>query len=130
MTSSAQEIYTILVRRIIRDHYPREKALPSERDIADEFETSRTVIRGVLKRLESEKYVEMVSPRKRRISSAQPASVFDPGSKLVGIIGANNSLAGPDGELFISQRRIRGLFRQLDDSGLSSLNLSASCLPP
>ena len=62
MTSSAQEIYTILVRRIIRDHYPREKALPSERDIADEFETSRTVIRGVLKRLESEKYVEMVSP--------------------------------------------------------------------
>ena len=70
MTSSAQEIYTILVRRIIRDHYPREKALPSERDIADEFETSRTVIRGVLKRLESEKYVEMVSPRKRRISSA------------------------------------------------------------
>lgn len=129
MTSSAQEIYTILVRRIIRDHYPREKALPSERDIADEFETSRTVIRGVLKRLESEKYVEMVSPRKRRISSAQPASVFDPGSKLVGIIGANNSLAGPDGELFISQRRIRGLFRQLDDSGLSSLNLSASWPP-
>ena len=129
MTSSAQEIYTILVRRIIRDHYPREKTLPSERDIADEFETSRTVIRGVLKRLESEKYVEMVSPRKRRISSAQPASVFDPGSKLVGIIGANNSLAGPDGELFISQRRIRGLFRQLDDSGLSSLNLSASWPP-
>ena len=38
MTSSAQEIYTILVRRIIRDHYPREKALPSERDIADEFD--------------------------------------------------------------------------------------------
>ena len=126
MQYSAQEIYVILVRRIVREHYSRETALPSERDIADEFETSRTVIRGILKRLETEGYIEMISPRKRRISPDQPTSIFNPESRMVGVIGANYSIPGPEEKLIVSQRRIRGMFNRLDRLGLSTLNLSVS----
>ncbi len=129
MTRSTQDIRTILVRRIIREYYSRETTLPSERDIADEFATSRTVIRGILKNLESEGYLEMISPRKRRISPAQPAPVFDPASKLVGVLGANDTVAGPEDKLYISRRRIRGIFSRLNESGLSSLTLSVSWPP-
>ena len=126
MQYSAQEIYIILVRRIVRESYSREAALPSERDIADEFETSRTVIRGILKRLDAEGYIEMLSPRKRRISPDQPTSIFNPESKMVGIIGVNYSIPGPEEKLIVSQRRIRGMFNRLDKLGLSTLNLSVS----
>lgn len=126
MQYSAQEIYIILVRRIVRESYSREAALPSERDIADEFETSRTVIRGILKRLEAEGYIEMISPRKRRISPDQPTSIFNPESKMVGVIGVNYSIPGPEEKLIVSQRRIRGMFNRLDKLGLSTLNLSVS----
>ena len=50
MESRQQEIYAILVRRIVRGEYSEETTLPSERDFADEFETSRTVIREVVKK--------------------------------------------------------------------------------
>lgn len=129
MKYTTQELYTVLVRRIVREHYSRETALPSERDIADEFEASRTVVRGILKRLEEEGYIEMISPRKRRISPGQPTSVFDPESQMVGIIGASYSAPGPEEKLIVSQRRIRGIFQRLDSLGLSTLNLSVSWPP-
>ncbi len=129
MMHSTQEIYTILRRRICREFYPREGTLPSERDIADEFEASRTVIRGILKRLESEHYLEMISPRKRRVSASQPPTVFHAGSRLVGVIGASDFIAAPVEQLFVSQRRIQGIFKRLNEGGLSSLNLSHSWPP-
>ncbi len=129
MKYTAQEIYTILVRRIVREQYSRDNSLPSERDIADEFEASRTVIRGILKKLTDAGYIEMVSPRKRRISPAMPTSIFDPDSKMVGIIGASYSTPGKEDQLIISQRRIRGVFNRLDELGFSTLNLSVSWSP-
>lgn len=129
MKHSSQEVYAILLRRIVREFYSREAALPSERDIADEFGTSRTVIREILKKLEAEGYIEKVSLRKRRISPDQPTSVFDPASRLVGVIGHNDSAQAAEERLFISQRRLRGMFSRLGEFGLSTLSLSLSWSP-
>lgn len=129
MKSRQQEIYAILVRRIVRGKYSEETTLPSERDFADEFETSRTVIREVVKRLHSEGYIEMVSPRKRRITPGQSPAVFDRNSRIVAMIGAQTILETQAEELCVSRRRQYGLFMRLQELGFSTSHLSISWPP-
>ena len=131
MKSREQGIYAILVQRIVRGIYSEDEMLPSERDFADEFETSRTVIREVMKRLKSEGYIEMASPRKRRIAPGQPAAVFSRKSRMVAVIGANRSGQEDTREekLYVSWRRIRGIFMRLEEFGLSTFSLSISWPP-
>lgn len=129
MKSRKQEIYTILVRRIVRGKYSEEAMLPSERDFADEFETSRTVIREVMKRLHAEGYIEMASLRKRRITPGQSSAVFDRNSRIVAMIGAQTILETQAEELCVSRRRQYGLFMRLQELGFSTSHLSISWPP-
>lgn len=129
MESRQQEIYAILVRRIVRGKYSEETTLPSERDFADEFETSRTVIREVVKRLHSEGYIEMVSPRKRRITPGQSPAVFDRNSRIVAMVGAQTVLETSEEKLSINRRRQCGLFMHLQELGFSTFHLSISWPP-
>ena len=129
MKSRKQEIYTILVRRIVRGKYSEEAMLPSERDFADEFETSRTVIREVMKRLHAEGYIEMASLRKRRITPGQSSAVFDRNSRIVAMVGAQTVLETSEEKLSINRRRQCGLFMRLQELGFSTFHLSLSWPP-
>lgn len=129
MQSRKQEIYALLVRRIVRGKYSEETTLPSERDFADEFETSRTVIREVMKRLHAEGYIEMASLRKRRVTPGQSSAVFDRNSRIVAMIGAQTILETSEEKLGISQRRQCGLFMRLQELGFSTFHLSLSWPP-
>jgi DNA-binding FadR family transcriptional regulator len=48
-----QEIAAKLTRRILSEEFPTGSKLPTERDLATQFETTRNVVREALKRLEA-----------------------------------------------------------------------------
>lgn len=73
-----QEVVAAMIDRIIGGEFAPGSALPSEADLCDEFEVSRTVIRESLKLLEQKGLVRTVHGRGTQVLDVEEWSVLDP----------------------------------------------------
>lgn len=122
--ATPQQLSEIIMARIKNGMYPVGEKLPSERDLAEELQTGRALVRIALDQLLSDKWLEMPSPRIRVVSKTAPTPLYDRRSGMIGMMGAVRTITERNPEkMLVSEKRIIGAAHAVGELALASLQL-------
>jgi len=120
-----QQIMATIQDWIKTGRYSAGDRLPAERELADMFEVSRTLVRSALDRLLAERWLEMPSSRIRVVSQAAPTPLWSGDSRFIGILGAPQDVVDMRADQQrVDERRVGGVTQAIGARGLSGVLLS------
>ncbi len=123
-----KQVASIIKDRIKSGEYPAGEKLLSERDLSKNLNVGRALVRLALDQLLTENWLEMSSPRIRRVADSAPTPLWQQTSNLIATIGGNRTITEQSPEkLLISEKRIIGASQAINEAALAGLQLPSVC---